>query len=89
MSRDLDPNGDEDDFKSHHQPYSFAFHIFLPHPTLKFTQLYSFFWPLDEAISSRAVIVIVSGREGQAETFLEPANNSKTVGDRPYVSIGS
>ena len=29
--------------------------------------------PLDEAIASRAVFVIVSGSDGRAETLLEPA----------------
>ena len=32
------------------------------------------FLPLDEAIASRAVIVIVSGSDGRTESLLEPAN---------------
>ena len=31
------------------------------------------FLPLDEAIASRAVFVIVSGSDGRVETLLEPA----------------
>ena len=49
------------------------------------------FLPLDEAIASRAVFVIMSGSDVRAETLFEPAmlGNSKTVADRPYVSMGS
>ena len=47
------------------------------------------FLPLDEAISSRAVFVIVSGSDGQAERFWSQLNNSKTVRDMPYMSMGS
>ena len=43
--------------------------------------------PLDEAIASRAVFVIVSGSDGRAETLLGQLNNSKTVRDRPYVCV--
>ena len=45
------------------------------------------FLPLEQAIVSRAVIVIVSGRtDGRAEMLLEPTNNSKTVTNRPRVN---
>ena len=48
--------------------------------------------PLDEAIASRAVFVIVSGSDGRTggrKRFWSQLNNSKTVIDRSYVSIGS
>ena len=49
------------------------------------------FLPLGEAIASRAVFVAVSESDGQAggNTFWSQINNSKTVRDRPYISIGS
>ena len=52
-----------------------------------------FVLPLDEVVTSRAVIVIVSGSNGRtsgrAQTLWSPLNNSKTVPDRQYVSTGS
>ena len=39
----------------------FSYHVFIK------------FLPLDEAIAYRAVFVIVSGKDGQTETLLEPA----------------
>ena len=50
------------------------------------------FLPLDEAIASRAVFVIASGSDGRTggrKRYWSQLNNSKTVRDRPYVSIGS
>ena len=44
--------------------------------------------PLDEAIVSIAVFVIVSGSDGR-KRFRGQLNNSKTVRDIPYVSMGS
>ena len=32
------------------------------------------FWPLDEAVASSAVFIIVPGSDGRAETLLGPAN---------------
>ena len=47
------------------------------------------FFSLDEAIASRAVFVIASGSDGRTETlFWSQLNNTKTVSDRPYVSLG-
>ena len=46
------------------------------------------FLPLDEAIASRAVFVIVSGSDGR-KRFWSQLNYPKTVRDRPYVSMGS
>ena len=45
---------------------------FISYITVKFLAL-SLFLPLDEAIASRAVFVIVSGSDRVTETFLEPA----------------
>ena len=48
--------------------------------------------PLDEAIASRAVFAIVSGsgwQTGGRKRFWSQLNNSNTVRDRPYVSMGS
>ena len=48
--------------------------------------------PLDEAVASRLVIVIASGSDGRADwrkRFWSQLNNSQTVRDRPYVSIGN
>ena len=50
------------------------------------------FLPLDEAIASRAVVVIVSGSDGRTggrKHFWNQLNNSKTVRYRPDVSMGS
>ena len=47
------------------------------------------FLPLDEAVASRAVFVIASGSDGRAERLWSQLNNSKTVRDRPYASMGS
>ena len=44
--------------------------------------------PVDDAIASRVVIVIVSGSEGR-KRFGRQLNISKTVRDRPHVSMGS
>ena len=41
--------------------------------------------PLDEALASRTVFVIVSGRK----CFWSQLNNSKTVTDGPYMLMGS
>ena len=46
------------------------------------------FLPLDEAVASRAVFVIVSGADGLTGLWGQ-LNNSKTVRDIPYVSVGS
>ena len=46
------------------------------------------FLPLDEAVASRAVIVIVSGSDGNV-FFLSQLDDSKTVRAKPYVSMGS
>ena len=45
------------------------------------------FLPLDVAVASRAVFVIVSGSGGR-ERFWSQLNNSKTVRDRPCVNRG-
>ena len=47
-----------------------------------------------EAVAHRAVFLFVSGSDGLADertagNAFGPANNSKTVTDRPYVSMGS
>ena len=48
------------------------------------------FLPIDEATASRSVVVLVSGSDGWAEKrFWIHLNNSKTVRDRPHVSLGS
>ena len=44
---------------------------------------------LNKAIASRAVIVIVSDSDGGQKRFCSQLNNSKTVRDRPYASVGS
>ena len=49
--------------------------------------LLPFILPLDEAIASRAVFVIVSGSGGRT-CFWSLLNNSKTVWDIPRVSMG-
>ena len=51
--------------------------------------LRSLYLPLDEAIASTAVFVIISGSDGRAETVWSKLNKSKTVWDRPYVSTGA
>ena len=48
-----------------------------------------YFLPLDKAVASREVNVIVSGSDGETETLWSQLANSETVRDRPYVSIGS
>ena len=48
--------------------------------------------PLDEAIASRALFVIVSRLDELADgskRFWGQLNNSKTVTDRQYVAMGS
>ena len=48
--------------------------------------------PLDEVIASKAILVIVSGLDGRTDgrkRFWNHLNNSKTVRDRQYVSMGS
>ena len=50
------------------------------------------FLPLDEAVASRAVLVIVSGSDDRAngrKRFRSQLINSKTVRDRKFVSLGS
>ena len=55
--------------------------------TLNMVYLFPFL-PLDEVVASRAVFVIVSRSDGR-KRFWSQLNNSKTVRDRPYVSIRS
>ena len=63
------------------------------------TLFHNLLLPLDKAVASRAVSVIVSWSDrradrragGRTETLLEPSqlNNSKTVRYKPYVPMGS
>ena len=46
------------------------------------------FLPLDESVASMAAFVILSGGDGWRR-FWSQLSNSKTVRDRPYLSMGS
>ena len=55
-------------------------------PCLSFEDILKVFLPLDEAITSRLVIIIISGSD-RRKRFWSKLNNWKTARDRPRVNV--